>query len=164
MELKHMWGFRLLWLPHNRHHILVFSMSDPEWESSGQPTGHKLLFFFFVDPVSETRAGGAMYCERWQTCDCALRYRAASGTPWPGRGNDVGFAFMILISSGQMRNSCHTNTIHLAGYWRQPLRWLAVIPACWWWCPSPECRLGLLTCLLNRIWQKWWRNTSEIML
>lgn len=45
-ELKPVRDFGLVWLPHNRHHHWVFSISDPERESFGQPTSLELLNFF----------------------------------------------------------------------------------------------------------------------
>ena len=65
-ELKPVWGFGLVWLPHNKHHHWVFSISDPERESSGQLTGLELLNFFLSSIQSAgTRAGGTMWSQTW---------------------------------------------------------------------------------------------------
>lgn len=107
-ELKLAWGFGLLRLPHNRHHLLLFSISDPERESSDQPAGHKLLIFFVVmDPVSweQSRRRWGHVVPNLATWAClfsrcvtaALRYRVAAGVGGEGKrcGLHGDFALMI---------------------------------------------------------------------
>lgn len=144
MELKPVWGFGLVWLPHNRHHRWVFSILDPERESSGQPIGLELLNFFchqssLLGPEQVGPCGPKPGHLGVGSNRCVTRIqRICPGGE--GRGKDMHQTWVMhswLFSSEGMKHSCCTNG-WTWGCRREPL----ILTS---WCSGPSLELDFLT-------------------
>ena len=143
-ELKPVWGFGLIWLPYNRHHRWVFSILDPERESSGQPIGLELLNFFVINPVCWDQSRWDHVVPNlatwvWEVTGVWLGYR---GSVLEGRaeGKDMHQTWVMvswLFSSEGMKHSCRTNG-WTWGCRREPL----ILTS---WCSGPSLELDFLT-------------------